>query len=214
MSDAKPINLAVLVSGSGTTLQNLIDLIARGELAATISTVIGSRDGLGAEARAMQAGVPYHVVRRGHFTTIEHFSDRVFSLGDAANADLVVCAGWLALLRVPERYTHRVINVHPSLLPSFGGKGMFGRHVQEAVLAHGCKVTGCTVHFVDDHYDSGPIIAQRTCAVRDDDTPETLAARVQAEERVALPEAIDAFHGRRLAVHGRRVVVRRADISS
>src|SRR4029450_5553555 len=99
------------------------------------------------------------------------------------------------------------MNIHPALLPSFGGKGMYGRRVHEAVLAHGCKVSGCTVHFVDGSYDTGPIVLQRTCPVADDDTPETLAARVFEEEKVAYPEAIRLFAAGRLKIEGRRVRV-------
>lgn len=202
------ITLAVLVSGSGTTLQNLIDLIAAGELDARIGVVIGSRDGLGAEPRAAAAGLRYEVVRRRDFDAVGGFSDRVFALCDKGKTDLVVCAGWLSLLSIPDRFHHKVINVHPALLPAFGGKGMYGGHVHEAVIAHGCKVSGCTVHYLDHAYDTGPIILQRTCAVQDDDTPATLAARVQSEERVALPEAIRLFAAGRLNIDGRRVTIR------
>lgn len=204
-----PITLAVLVSGSGTTLQNLIDLIEAKQLDARIALVVGSRDALGAEPRATKAGLRYEVVRRKDFDGVEGFSSRVFSLCAEAGAELIVCAGWLALLRIDPRYVHRMINVHPALLPSFGGKGMYGHHVHEAVIEHGCKVSGCTVHFLDDQYDSGPIISQRTCEVRDDDTPQTLADRVQAEERRALPEAIRWIAEGRVTVANRRVSVRR-----
>jgi phosphoribosylglycinamide formyltransferase-1 len=190
------INLAVLVSGSGTTLQNLIDLIDRGELIARIVKVIASRDGLGAEPRAAKAQLDYEVIRRCDLPSAEAFSDRIFAACDAAGADLVVCAGWLALLVIPARYEGRVINVHPSLLPKFGGKGMYGRHVHEAVLAAGQRESGCTVHFLDNQYDSGPILLQRRCAVLPDDDATTLAARVQAEERIALPDAIRLIHGK------------------
>src|SRR5262249_33961279 len=101
----------------------------------------------------------------------------------------------------------RVMNIHPALLPCFGGKGMFGHHVHEAVLAHGCKVSGCTVHFVDADYDAGPIIIQRTCVVAEDDSPETLAARVFEEEKIAYPQAIGLFASGRLKIVGRRVQV-------
>jgi len=202
---ARPINLAVLVSGSGTTLQNLIDRCADGSLPAHVSAVVASKPGLAAEPRATAAGVPYAVVaRRDHPDDASH-SAAVFAA--CGEADLVVCAGWLALLRLPERFRGRVMNVHPSLLPAFGGRGMYGRHVHAAVIAHGCKLSGCTVHLVDDAYDTGPIVLQRACPVLDDDTPETLAARVQAEERVALPEAIRLFAEGRLRVEGRRVSV-------
>lgn len=201
------INLAVLVSGGGTTLQNLLDRIADHSLSARVRLVIGSRTGLGAETRAMGASLPYAIVARRKFSSIETFSNRVFDLVDAANVDLVCLAGWLSLLRVPDRWMGRVMNIHPALLPSFGGKGMHGRHVHESVLAHGCKVSGCTVHFVNNEYDAGPIIVQRCCPVLDDDTPETLATRVFEQECLAYPEAIRLFAAGRLRIDGRIVRV-------
>lgn len=197
------LRLAVLVSGSGTTLQNLIDRIAAGTLDARIDLVVGSRDNLASQPRAAKAGVPYEVVRRRYFDSLDAFSDRVFGL--CAGVDLIVCAGWLALLKIPPAFHGRVINVHPSLLPSFGGQGMYGRHVHQAVIDHGCKITGCTVHFLDDRYDSGPILTQRACEVRDDDTADTLADRVQSLEREVYPEAIAAIARGAIVVDGRRV---------
>lgn len=199
------IQLAVLVSGSGTTLQNLIDRIAAGTLDARIAVVIASRDGLASEARAVKAGLRYEVVRRRDFDSLDAFSDRIFGLFDEGRVDLACCAGWLALLRIAPRYYHRVINVHPSLLPAFGGQGMYGQHVHKAVLDHGCKVSGCTVHFLDDQYDSGPIILQRTCPVLDGDDADALAHRVQEQERIAYPEAIELIARKQLIVDGRRV---------
>jgi folate-dependent phosphoribosylglycinamide formyltransferase PurN len=131
----------------------------------------------------------------------------VFSLGDDAGADLVCLAGWLCLLDVPDRFLGRAINIHPALLPSFGGKGMYGQKVHRAVIDHGCKVSGCTVHFVDNTYDTGPIILQRTCVVAEGDTPETLAARVFQQEKIGYPEAIRLFQQNRLQIDGRRVTV-------
>lgn len=202
-----PVNLAVLVSGGGTTLQNLLRRIADGSLDARVRLVIGSRAGLGAEAKAQAASLPYEVVARRDCSSVEQFSDRVFGLVEGSGVDLACLAGWLSLLRVPERWLGRVMNIHPALLPSFGGRGMYGRRVHEAVLAHGCKVSGCTVHFVNNEYDAGPIILQRCCAVRDDDTPDTLATRVHEEECLAYPEAIRLFAAGRLRIDGRVVRV-------
>ncbi len=202
-----PINLAVLLSGSGTTLQNLIDEIAAGRLYAKISIVIASRAGLPGSERAAKAGIPNVVVNRKDFPDVVAFSREVFRHVDAANAALICLAGWLCLLDLPERYAHKAMNIHPALLPSFGGKGMYGAIVHEAVIGHGCKVGGCTVHFLDNSYDTGPIIVQRTCPVLDDDTPVALAHRVFEEEKVAYPEAIRLFQHGRLRVKGRRVRV-------
>ncbi len=202
-----PIRLAVLISGSGTTMQNLIDRIGAGELAGQIRLVVASRPGIAGIARAEAAGLASYVVERSTAGDLETFSKRVFALCDDAGVDLVCMGGWLSLLKVPERWLGRVMNIHPALLPCFGGKGMFGRKVHQAVLEAGVKVSGCTVHFVNDEYDSGPIILQRTCPVLDDDTPETLAARVFEEEKIAYPQAIGLFQQGRLQIQGRRVRV-------
>ena len=201
------IRLAVLVSGSGTTLQNLIDQIAAGALNAKISLVIGSRPGLVGLPRAADAKLMNFVVDRRDFASVQDFSKQVFALCDDANVDLVCLAGWLCLLEIPDKYASRVMNIHPALLPCFGGKGMYGQRVHEAVLSHGCKVSGCTVHFVDNDYDAGPIIVQRTCDVREDDTAATLAARVFDEEKIAYPAAISLFAAGALEIDGRRVRV-------
>jgi folate-dependent phosphoribosylglycinamide formyltransferase PurN len=118
------------------------------------------------------------------------FSERVFSVIEEFNADLVCLAGWLCLLKIPDRWAGRVINIHPSLLPRFGGKGMYSQKVHQAVIDAGCTTSGCTVHYVDNQYDNGPIILQRTCAVLPGDTASTLAARVFEEEKIAYPQAI------------------------
>lgn len=199
---SKPINLAVLASGGGTTLQNLLDQIAAGALDARISVVIASKPGIMAIERARKAGIEAVVIDKSR-----DVSQQVFAACDRAGAELVCLAGWLTQLRIDPRYAGRIINIHPALLPSFGGKGMYGGRVHAAVLAHGCKVSGCTVHFVDDQYDNGPIIVQRTCPVMEDDTPETLAHRVFEEEKIAYPEAIRMIQ-RGVKVVGRRVVAR------
>ena len=200
-----PVNLAVLVSGSGTTLQNLIDQIAAKALDARIKLVIGSRAGLVGIERAAKANLPHEIVDRKAFPDVPNFIKRVFELIDRAEVDLICLAGWLCLLDLPHRYCGRVMNIHPALLPSFGGKGMYGAKVHQAVIDHGCKVSGCTVHFVDAQYDTGPIILQRVCPVFDDDTAATLAHRVFEEEKIAYPEAIRLFAEDRLKIESRRV---------
>ena len=201
------LRLAVLLSGSGTTLQNLVDESAAGRLNVEIPVVVGSRAGLKGLDRASAAKIPNFVVDRREHPHTAAFSKQVFSLCDDAGVDLVCLGGWLCLLDVPQRYIGRAMKIHPALLPSFGGKGMYGQRVHRAVLDHGCKVSGCTVHFVDNTYDTGPIILQRTCAVAEDDTPESLAHRVFEEEKVAYPEAIRLFQAGRLRIEGRRVRV-------
>jgi phosphoribosylglycinamide formyltransferase 1 len=200
-----PIQLAVLLSGSGSTLQNLVDRIADGSLDAKINLVIGSRPGIGGLQRAASAKIPTFVAERADFDSVEEFSKQVFSLCDDAGADLICLAGWLSLLHIPDPWLGRVMNIHPALLPSFGGKGMFGKKVHQAVLDYGCKVSGCTVHFADNTYDTGPIILQRPCPVLEDDTPDTLAGRVFEEEKFAYPQAIRLFQQGRLKIDSRRV---------
>jgi phosphoribosylglycinamide formyltransferase-1 len=204
-----PIKLAVLISGSGTTLQNFIDQIAANKLDADIVLTIGSRGGLKGLDRAIAAGLKNIVIDRRQFDSAATFSRQIFAACENAGADLVCLAGWLCLLEIPDRFLGKVMNIHPALLPSFGGKGMYGRRVHQAVIDHGCKITGCTVHFVDNHYDNGPIIAQRVCAVEVDDSAESLAHRVFEEEKIAYPEAIRLYQLGKLKIEGRRVRVTR-----
>jgi phosphoribosylglycinamide formyltransferase-1 len=196
--------LCALISAGGTTLQNLIDRIADGRLSAEIVGVISSRADVFGVERARRANLPVTVVER---KPSADFSDRVFAAVRAANPDLVILAGWLHLIRIPPDFRHRVLNIHPSLLPAFGGKGMYGHHVHQAVLDYGAKLTGCTVHFADDTYDTGPIVVQKAVPVKDGDTPDTLAARVFQAECEAYPEAVRLIAEGRVTVQGRRVVI-------
>lgn len=198
--------MAVLLSGSGTTLQNLIDRLADGRLSGwDIVLVISSLSKAYGLERARQAGIPSCVIRKKDHADVTSFSEAIIDQLDAAEVDLVVEAGWMCLWTLPERYLGRVMNVHPALLPSFGGQGFYGHHVHEAVLAYGCKVSGATVHFVNNAYDEGPIILQQAVPVEEDDTPDTLAERVQAAEREIYPQAIDLFAQGCLHIEGRRV---------
>ncbi len=201
-----PIRLGVCVSGEGTTLQNLIDLIKSRRLKAEIVQVVASRPRIGAIARAEAARLPLALAQYDARSQ-RAFSASVFGPIRHSGADLVILAGFLALLKIPPDYKRRVINVHPSLIPAFCGQGFYGSKVHEAALAMGVKVSGCTIHFADDTYDTGPIIAQRAVPVRDDDTPLTLAARVFKEECKALPEAITLYAEGRLLQEGRRVTI-------
>ena len=195
--------LAVLVSGGGTTLQNLLDCVAAGTLSAQVVGVVSSRPDAYALERARRAGVPTRVVGP---TPRADFSARVFDAVREWNVDYVAMAGWLQLLAIPADFRLRVLNVHPSLLPAFGGKGMYGRHVHEAALAAGVTVSGCTVHFVDDTYDTGPIVEQRAVDIADCATPEAVAKAVFAAECEAYPAAITRVAAGRWRLAGRRVV--------
>jgi phosphoribosylglycinamide formyltransferase-1 len=201
----RPIRLAVLISGGGTTLANLSAKILAKKLNAEISLVIASRPDCGGIPRAAELGLRCEVIQRKTFPTVNEFSDTVFSQCRQAKVDLVICGGFLALLTIPADFSGRMMNIHPSLIPSFSGKGFHGSHVHEAVLKRGCKVSGCTVHFVDDEYDHGPIILQKTVPVLDDDTAAELAARVFVAECEALPEAIQLFASGQLEIEGSRV---------
>lgn len=206
-----PIPLAVLLSGSGSTLQNLIDRIEGGALDVRIACVVSSRAGVFGLERAARHGIPAVAVPRKNFSDTAAFSEAVWAAVAAhGGADLVALAGFMSLLTVPPAFHNRIMNVHPSLIPAFCGKGMYGHHVHEAVLAYGAKVSGATVHFVDEQYDNGPIILQESVAVREDDTPDTLAERVQATERAIYPKAIQLFAEGRLRVEGRAVRIRPA----
>ena len=199
-----PIRLAVCVSGGGTTLQNLIDQIRSRRLNAQIVQVVASRPRIGAIARAEAANIPLALANRNARSRTD-FSTSVFDPIRHSQADLVILAGFLSLIYIPPEYKGRVLNVHPSLIPAFSGEGYFGAKVHSAVLEYGAKVSGCTVHFADDAYDNGPVILQRVVPVEEDDSPETLAARVFQEECKALPEAIVMYAQGRLRIDGRRV---------
>ena len=201
----RPIRLAVLISGGGTTLANLASKIREKKLDAEVGLVIASRPDCGGISRAAELGFPCHVIQRKSFPSVNEFSSAIFSHCRQAEVDLVICGGFLALLTIPSDYLGRIVNIHPSLIPSFSGRGFHGSHVHEAVLKRGCKVSGCTVHFVDDEYDHGPIILQRTVPVLDEDTAAELAARVFVAECEALPEAIRMFASGQLEIEGSRV---------
>lgn len=202
-----PLRLAVLLSGGGTTLQNLLDHVADGRLRAEVALVVSSNAAAPGLTRAAQAGLAAEVVERKACASREEFSARVFASCRRERVDLVCLGGFLQLLPIPDNFAGRVLNIHPALIPAFCGKGFYGHHVHEAVLAYGAKVSGCTVHFADNQYDHGPIILQRAVPVLDDDTPATLAARVFEQECEAYPEAIRLFAEGRLRVEGRRVRV-------
>ena len=188
-------SIAVLVSGTGRHLENLALLSkdADADFPVDVVLAISNRPGVGALERADRCGVPSLVLEPLQGETDEAYGTRVFQAIREAGADAVVLAGFLKKLWIPEDYAGRVINVHPSLLPAFGGKGFYGSRVHRAVLERGCQVSGCTVHLVDDVYDNGPILLQRWCKVEPGDTVDTLANRVFEQERLALPMGIKSF---------------------
>ena len=202
------IRIAILVSGHGrgSNMAAIIDACQRGEIDGKVVLVIGTRDEAPALQRATEKGVSTEVVSPSKLGEEEYARRLLQTLGDA-QVDLVCLAGFMRLLPPPvvHAYAGRVMNIHPALLPLFGGKGMYGEHVHRAVLESGMKVSGCTVHFVDEHYDTGPIIVQRCVPIEEEDTWETLAARVLAQEHQAYVQAVKLFAQGRLRVEGRRV---------
>jgi formyltetrahydrofolate-dependent phosphoribosylglycinamide formyltransferase len=201
----REVKLGVLVSGGGTTLQNFIDRIEDGTLNAQVACVVSTSPDAYALKRAANHGIPATSVVRSEYDSVERFSDAIFEILDNHAVELVTLAGFLKLIRIPERYEGRVMNIHPALIPCFCGDKMYGMKVHTAVVERGVKVSGCTVHFADNVYDNGPIIVQKSVPVYDTDTPEDVQKRVFEKEKEAYPEAINLFAGGRLRIDGRRV---------
>lgn len=206
------LKVVVLISGGGTTLRNLLAKIDAGELNIEVVGVVSSTPKAGGLSIAAEAGIPIEVFETKSFDGIAPFSEAVFGACRRCGAELVVMGGFLKLLKVPTDFEGRVVNIHPSLIPAFCGHGYYGHRVHQAVLDYGAKISGCTVHFVDDHYDHGPIILQRVVPVEEDDTPESLANRVFDAECEAYPEALRLFADERLEIQGRTVLVRPATV--
>jgi phosphoribosylglycinamide formyltransferase 1 len=202
-----PLRLVVLLSGGGTTLANLLHKIEAGHLDARVELVVSSNPRARGLEIATAAGIPQFVLEQKQFASIEAYGQAVFDACRRVAPHLVVMGGFLKFVPIPADFEHRVVNIHPGLIPAFCGAGFYGHHVHEAVLDYGAKISGCTVHFVDNQYDHGPIILQRVVPVLDDDTPDTLAARIFQAECEAYPEALRLFAAGRLRVEGRRVRV-------
>ena len=183
-----PLRLAVLISGGGTTLKNLIHKIATGKLDAKIVLVISSSAKPPDCKSPKAAGIPTLVIDPKNSPTAAEFSEATFGPCRESGAEIVAMAGYLKHVLIPLDFENRVTNIHPALIPSCCGPGMYGRRVHEAVLESVAKLSGCTVHLVDNQYDHGPIILQRSVPVLDDDTPDTLAARVFAASARRIPK--------------------------
>ncbi|MBR5570805.1 MAG: phosphoribosylglycinamide formyltransferase [Oscillospiraceae bacterium] len=204
--------IAVLVSGGGTNLQALIDAQVRGEIpGGQITAVISSKEGAYALERAAKAGIAGYVLPRKNFDSNQAMTKALVQMLRELQIDLVVLAGCMVIFtqELVDAYPNAVMNVHPALIPSFCGEGYYGLHVHEAALAYGVKLSGATVHFVTAECDGGPIIAQKSVAVKENDTPETLQRRIMEEaEWKLLPKAVALFCQDKLAVQGRVVVVK------
>ncbi len=211
----KKIRLAILLSGSGTTFQYIQDRIEEGGISAETAVVVSSRaEAFGLE-RARKHDIPAFVVPRKEYnekfgdSALEDFNRTLLEKIEPYNVDLVVLAGFMSLL-TPEfidRYRGRIMNTHPALIPMFCGDQLYGDRVHRAVVEYGVKVSGCTIHFVDEQYDHGPVIIQKTVPVTYKDTYKDVAAKVQAEEKPAYCEAIQLFAEGRLKIKGRIVIV-------
>jgi phosphoribosylglycinamide formyltransferase-1 len=202
-----PMKLAVLISGSGRTLKNFIDLAAEGRLPIDIRLVVSSSAKAGGLAHARAAGIPTLTLARRRFDTDTHYGDAIFAACREAGVDLVAMAGFMRLAPVPDDFAGRVVNIHPALIPAFCGVGMYGHHVHEAALKAGVKVTGVSVHFVDNEYDAGPIIWQQPVPVFDDDTADTLGARVFETEKEAYPHVLRLLADGRVRLENGRVTI-------
>jgi len=205
------VRIGVLVSGHGTNLQAILDACARGEILGRVAVVVSSNPKADALERARRAGIPAVALTPRSFPDRATHDARLIEVLQAHDVSLVCLAGFLRILTPAfiEQFRGRIMNIHPALLPAFGGVGMYGAHVHEAVLARGVKVSGCTVHFVDENPDGGPIILQAVVHVRDDDSVESLAARIAEVEHRLYPLAIRLFAEGRLHTHGKHVQIAR-----
>ena len=205
------VRIGVLVSGGGTTLQQLIDAQAAGRLGGgEIVTVVSSKPGVYALERAQKAGIEAIVLSRKDYPDVEVYSQALIDALKARNVELVVLSGFLTITSdsFVQAFPNRIMNVHPALLPAFGGKGYYGLHVHEAVLSRGCKLTGATVHFANEVCDGGPIILQKAVEVQEGDSPESLQKRVMEQaEWTLLPEAVSLFCQGRLRVEDGKVSI-------
>ena len=203
----KKLRLAVFISGTGRTLKNLIEYIRADKLSAEIAVVLSSVTNVVGLQYAEEESIPIEIIERSHYGSLSEFSEANFGICRAAHVDYVVLAGYLRRLEIPGDFENRVLNIHPSLTPSFCGRGYYGNIVHSKALEYGVKISGCTVHFVDQEYDSGPIILQKAVDVYEGDTADALNDRVFAAECQAYPEAVELLAQGRVTVKGRIVKI-------
>jgi phosphoribosylglycinamide formyltransferase-1 len=202
--------IGVLASGGGSNMQAIMRGIDAGEINGEIVVVISDVPGAGALAKAEKADIPTRVMRPREYPGRDAYSAALAAEMKSHHVDLVVMAGFMRIVTAPliNAFPNHIMNIHPALIPAFCGAGFYGHYVHEAVLDYGARVSGCTVHFVEEAVDAGPIIIQRSVPVLDDDTPEALAARILKEEHIAYPEAVRLYCAGFLGIEGRRVVVK------
>jgi len=204
------VNIGVLISGGGTNLQSLIDNIKEGHINGNIKVVISNKKDAYGLVRAEHEGIESLYINRKEYSSNEEYNRKILEEFKKREVELVVLAGYLKVLskEFVEEYKGRIINIHPSLIPSFCGKGYYGEKVHQSVLEYGVKITGATVHFVDEGTDTGQIIIQEAVEVKDDDTVDTLKNRVLEVEHRILPKAVKLYCDRRIKIDGRKVVIK------
>jgi phosphoribosylglycinamide formyltransferase-1 len=204
------MNLAIFASGRGSNLQALLTTIQRGELPARIRVVVSNNSDAGALEIARRNEIPAVHLSQRHFTSEAEYCGRLLGMLEEYKVDFIALAGYMKKLpaELINRFRNRIVNVHPALLPAFGGKGMYGMHVHEAVIAAGVKISGATVHIVTEEYDAGPIVLQKAVEVLPDDTPQSLAARVLAVEHEIYPHVLKAFAEHRIELNGQRAWIK------
>ena len=204
------MNIAVFASGRGSNLMAILNAIKEGKLNARISVVISNNSNAGALEIARANGIDALHISRKQFSSDEDYVNRILCELKSRNIELIVLAGYMKKIppEIIREYPNRILNIHPALLPAFGGLGMYGMNVHKAVIDYGVKITGVTVHIVDEEYDHGPIVMQRAVEVRDDDTPETLAERVLKVEHEIYPLAIKLFVEGKVKISGRKVIIK------
>ncbi len=203
------LTLGVFASGHGSNFKAILKAIQETRLDAEIKLLLSNNPDAGAITIAIKNNIPTAVLNSRDFSNRTLFVDEMLSVLNLHGVQLIVLAGYMKKIpsEIITAYRNRIVNIHPALLPSFGGKGMYGHHVHEAVIEQGCKVTGVTVHIVDEVYDHGPIVAQRCVPVEENDTAETLAARVLKVEHQLYPEVLQLFASGRVEIKERRAVV-------
>lgn len=203
------IRLAVFASGGGSNFQSIINAVEAGSLEIELALAVSNRSTAGALERAARHGIPTLTLDPKSFAKEEDYATELLAELDRHRVNFIALAGYLRKIPsvVVQRFRGRMLNIHPALLPAFGGKGFYGRKVHVAVLEHGAQWTGATVHLVDEEYDTGPIVLQMPVPVRSDDTPESLAARVLEAEHALYPEALRLFASGRISFVGRRAII-------
>ncbi|MGB2869415.1 MAG: phosphoribosylglycinamide formyltransferase [Bacteroidota bacterium] len=203
------MNIAVFASGRGSNFQAILNAIHQGYLPAHVTVLISNKSDAGASEIARAQNIPAVQISQTKFSSEDAFAQELLDLLRNHQVELIALAGYLKRVpsRVVRQYRNHIVNIHPALLPAFGGPGMYGHRVHEAVLESGAKVSGATVHIVDEEYDRGPIVMQQTVAISDDETPDSLATKVLTVEHEIYPRALKAFAEKRIHIEGRKVWV-------